>query len=136
MSLLKLDPDEAPAVNMTPMIDIVFNLLIFFLLGSTYLNEDRSLELELPRVVAAAPLTDAPDEIMINVLVDGKITVEGRELSVAELEALLTAARKNYPDQTVAVRGDRAALYERVLNVVAICRRAGIARVDFLAREE
>lgn len=134
MALLRVEPEET-TINMTPIIDIVFNLLIFFLLGSTYLNDERELELDLPRVPAAAPLTAAPDELTLHVRADGTITLDQKQLTAEELEDRLIKAKANYPDQAVAIRGDRRAAYETILSIVSICRRAGIQRVDFLAME-
>lgn len=135
MSLIRAAEDSEP-VSMTPLIDVVFNLLIFFLLGSTYLNEEKELSLELPTVTAAAPATDAPEEITVNVLEDGSIKVGGKTFEPASLEQMLRQARGNFPDQAVAIRGDGKARYESVAEVLAACRRAGIPRVDCLVHED
>ena len=132
---IPLPVEENDSLNMTPMIDVVFNLLIFFLLGSTYMSDERELALELPTSAVAAPLTEAPDEIIVNVLADGKITVQGAAVSMAELERRLEAARKNYADQAVAVRGDASVRYQAVADVISACRRTGIAHLDVLVRE-
>lgn len=136
MTMLRAPIEEEQPLNMTPIIDVVFNLLIFFLLGSTYLNEERELELQLPRVAAAAPLTEAPDEISVNVRADGTVSIEGMTMTLPDLEERLVAARKNYPDQAVAIRGDGKVRYEAVANVIAICRRAGIGQLDMLVEEQ
>jgi biopolymer transport protein ExbD len=124
------------SLNMTPMIDIVFNLLIFFLLSSTYLHEERQLDLELPKVAAAAPLTDAPDEITVHILADGRISVEQQEVSLVGLRVRLQQARARYPDQAVSIRGDADVRYERVAQVISVCKEVGVARLDILVQEE
>ena len=68
-------------LNMTPMIDVVFNLLIFFLLGSAYANDKRRVDLELPTVKAAMPLVDTPEEITINILANGQLNASGRNVT-------------------------------------------------------
>jgi biopolymer transport protein ExbD len=123
------------SLNMTPMIDVVFNLLIFFLLSSTYLNEERNVELQLPRVSTAAPLTDAPQELSIDVHSDGRIVVEGKPLTLERIRERLQRALANYPDQAVAIRGDATVAYEKVAQVVAVCREVGIRRLDMLVQE-
>lgn len=133
---LKPVHDDLPAMNMTPMIDVVFNLLIFFLLGSTYLNEERELELTLPSVSEASPLTEGPDEITVNVLADGSVKIRGKSYSREEMLDFLQQARRNYPDQAVAVRGDADARYEAVASVLALCKQAGITKMDVLVLEE
>jgi len=128
--------EETEGLNMTPIVDVVFNLLIFFLLGSTYLHEEQELELRLPKVSSAAPLTEAPEEITINVLPDGRIDVAGQQLSLDLLRDRLRRAREQYPDQVVLIRGDGEVRYERVAQVVAACREANITKLDLLVQEE
>lgn len=133
---LQANIDDHDTLNMTPMIDVVFNLLIFFLLGSTYLNEERELELTLPTVSQASPLTEAPDEITVNVLADGTVTIRGQSYTEQELLEFLQQARRNYADQAVAVRGDADARYESIANVLALCKQAQIARMDVLVLDK
>lgn len=128
--------DHSDSINMTPIIDIVFNLLIFFLLSSTYLHEQSQLELELPQVSTASPITEAPDEITVQVLADGRVMLEGKELSLASLRTRLREAHANYPDQAVAVSGDARVMYERVAEVIAVCKEAQIKRLDVLVQEK
>ncbi|MFO0948641.1 MAG: biopolymer transporter ExbD [Planctomycetota bacterium] len=136
MTMLRVPLEEEQPLNMTPIIDVVFNLLIFFLLGSTYLNEERELELQLPQVAAASPLTEAPEEINVNVRADGSASIQGEAVSLQALEERLVAAQKNYPDQAVAIRGDGRVRYDAVANVIAVCRRAGIRQLDVLVQEQ
>ena len=75
---LKVAPLEEPQLNLTPMIDVVFNLLIFFMLGTHFADLEREFDVQLPQVAAAQPLTGQPDEIAVNVFADGRILV-GRE---------------------------------------------------------
>lgn len=133
---IRLDLDESDPLNMTPMIDVVFNLLIFFLLSSTYLSEEQQLQMELPRVVEAAPLTDEPDELFVNVLADGRIRVADVEYDLTSLTTRLRDARANYPDQAVAIRGDGRVAYDKVAKVISVCKQVGISRLDILVLEE
>src|SRR5258707_290389 len=116
---MRIELDEEP-INTTPMIDIVFNLLVFFMLSATFMQEEQGLEVQLRRVAAATPLTDAPEELSVQVGADGRMVVGGRELTGVELVAKLKAAVANYPDQSVAVRGHRQAPYEAVVRVFSL----------------
>lgn len=133
--VLSCDVPEPETLNMTPMVDVVFNLLVFFLLGSTYLYEERELAVELPRVQAASPLTEAPEDIVVNVRADGTIIARNKPYTLSQLETMLKEARENYPDQSVAIRGDKATRYEHVAQVIAACRLAGVSRLDCLVEE-
>lgn len=127
---------QTEELNLTPMIDVVFNLLVFFLLGSTFVNDEQKLELELPRVQSAAPLTEAPDELTVNVLADGTIKIGEETLTLAGLASRLKAAVANYPEQGVAVRGDGNGRYEAVAKVISQCRSAGVKHLDVLVNPE
>lgn len=127
---------EENELNLTPLVDVVFNLLIFFLLSATYLNEAQEMELRLPRVGEAAPLSEAPQELTLDVYANGEISLAGERTSLEELRNRLLRIRSEYPDQVVAIRGDANAAYERVAQVMSVCREAGIATFDVLVLEE
>jgi biopolymer transport protein ExbD len=129
-----LEPDES--INMTPMIDVVFNLLVFFLLSATYITEERQLELQVPAVPSAAPAVSAPSDLVINIASEGAISINEQVLSIEGLEQRLESARKNFPDQGVSIRGDKQAAYEFVAKVLSVCKRVGIRRIDVMVQEQ
>lgn len=116
----------APALDLTPIIDMVFNLLIFFLIASSFQQVEREMKIALPQARASGPLSTALREIIINVAADGRIIVAGREVSAAELDAMVRAAVAANASQKVSVRGDRAAAYGDVARVLDTCKNAGI----------
>ncbi len=126
---LKTQQDDQTQINLTPMIDIVFLLIIFFMVGSRFsdLNQaERDISLKVPQVQNAQALTSAPDKRIINVYTDGKITLDRQSVSLAELEAQLATAREQYQKLGVVVRGDRTSQFERVAQVIATCERVKI----------
>ena len=127
--------EETPAVNLTPMIDVVFLLIIFFLVGTKFYELEREISVRLPEASDARPLTKPPQEIIINVARDGAITVNREAVTVATLVGLLRGARARYPDQAVLVRGDREAQHQMVVNVLGACVRAGIHRMSIATLE-
>ena len=98
---------EEPALNLTPMIDIVMLLVIFFMVGTQFADDESQYEIELPQVTEAQPLTPLPDEIVVNVTVDGTILIDGEPLSVSEFEDFLFRAQRRFADQAVVIRGRR-----------------------------
>jgi biopolymer transport protein ExbD len=126
--VLHIDLDEEP-INTTPMIDVAFNLLIFFMLSATFMQEEQELEMQLPRVSAAAALTEAPRELVVNVLEDGSVVVEGKQVATDDLLDQMKAAVKEYPEQAVAVRGHRKTNYEHVVKVYSLVKQAGVKKV-------
>ena len=125
---LKTAAIEEPDLNLTPMIDIVFLLIIFFMVGTRFTDLEREFDVQLPAVSDAPPLTSLPDEIVVNIQKSGKLQVDGKQRSLAELETDLIVARMRYADQIVVVRGDGEGPYQNVVDVVAVCWRAGIVK--------
>jgi len=64
---LKTQFDEQPTVNLTPMIDVVFLLIIFFMVGTQFSELERNIRLQVPEVAGAAALTAAPERRVVNV---------------------------------------------------------------------
>lgn len=133
---LKTAAIEEPQLNLTPMIDIVFLLIIFFMVGTQFKEMEWQYSVELPTVSDAQPLTSLPDEIIINIRQDGEIQVNGKVWSLEKLEVDLKAAKKNYADQAVVIRGDAQGPYQNVMDVLAVCQRANIKIVSLANRLE
>ncbi|RMD63512.1 MAG: biopolymer transporter ExbD [Planctomycetota bacterium] len=119
------------SIELTPMIDMVFLLLIFFLVATTFQQDERELDIALPEAANAAPLAEALQEIVVNVDAHGAMRVNGRTVSPEQLQALLTQAVHSNPEQKVTVRGDRAAPYALIVRALDVCKAAGV-RTPFL----
>ncbi|MCA9031200.1 MAG: biopolymer transporter ExbD, partial [Planctomycetaceae bacterium] len=74
---LKNESAEEPSINLTPMVDVVMLLIIFFLVGTQFNKPERQYEINLPTVSDAQPLTSLPDEIIVNVSKTGEFEVNG-----------------------------------------------------------
>jgi len=123
------DGAEDMFINLTPMIDITLNLLVFFMLVSKFSNTERELDLHLPEAESSTEPAPAPDEIVINVLADGRVSLGGREVTrEALLETLQRAAQAN-PATPVKIRGDRLVHHENVVNVMDACGLAGLSNL-------
>lgn len=117
---------SSPAVELTPIVDMVFLLLIFFLVATTFHQEEREMQVALPVANNAGPISAALRELVINVGEDGTIVVSGKAMEPEALETLITDLVANNPQQKVTVRGDRATAYANVVRVLDICKGAGI----------
>jgi len=120
------DSDMAAVIEITPMIDMVFLLLVFFLVATTFQDEEREIDIALPVASSGAPISEALRDIIINVKSDGAIVVAGRSRTPDELRELISVAAKRNPAQKVTVRGDREAAYAHIVGVLDICKTAGI----------
>ncbi|MEM9065634.1 MAG: biopolymer transporter ExbD [Planctomycetota bacterium] len=126
MLLKSTAKDTTPVVEMTPIIDMVFLLLIFFLVATTFHQTEREMQIALPETESGGPVTLSLRELVVNVLADGSLVVGGRPVSIEDFRAIVTEAVEQNPEQKVTVRGDRAASYEAVARALDICKAAGI----------
>jgi len=127
---LKTHQDELPVLNFTPMVDIVFNLLIFFMVSTQFVDDERKVDLSLPDVSSGtAGLSEVPRSRTINVFKDGTITLDSQPVNVTELRGLLATAHRQYEGLQVTIRGDGAAPYQCVASVMTACRQAGISEM-------
>ena len=114
-------------LDLTPMIDVVFNLLIFFMVVSQFASEERDLKVVLPDGSEAMPLTVKPREIFVNVDKDGRYFVRSQEVTADELSNLLVQAALNNPaSQSVIIRADKRAAWDYVATAMRLCNQAGI----------
>ena len=114
-------------LEMTPMIDIVFLLMIFFLVASKLDEDDRSLDVILPQASAAKPLTSRPREFVINIDREGNYYAGARPVPLQELtELLMQSAADNPQRQTVILRADEETAHKFVVAAMDACVRAGI----------
>jgi biopolymer transport protein ExbD len=119
--------------NMTPMIDVVFQLIIFFLLSSHLAKQETQLPLPLPAADSgtAEPADNRP-RLTVNVLADGTLLVASRPITPDDLVPLLRERRAMHGSELeVRIRGDRGVLYSRVEPVLLACVQAGIWNVAY-----
>lgn len=131
---LKANTIESPVVNMTPMIDVVFLLLIFFMVAAKFTNLERRIDLKVPRVAQAAALTPAPARRVVNIYADGRIMLDGEDVSLDELTTRLFALQAQFDDAPVLIRGEANAAHQRVTEVLAACRAAGLSQPSLAVR--
>ncbi len=126
---LKTHHDEQPALNLTPMIDVVFLLIIFFMVGTKFSELERNIDLQVPEVSDRGALTDGPQRRLINVYRDGEITLDQRTVTLQELTNRLQTAHRQYSDLGVIVRGDAASPFQNVAGVLNACKQAGVSEM-------
>ncbi len=114
------------ALSITPLIDVVFLLLIFFLVASRLSQEDRELDIPLPSAANAMPMTSEVQEMVVNVDELGSIFVNGDTLSLDQFDQMLTQAVANNPlGQSVIIRADRRVPLQTPVDVMDVCLKCG-----------
>jgi len=131
---LKTHIDEQPTLNLTPMIDIVFLLIIFFMVGTKFSQLERKINLEVPAVSDRGALSAAPEKKVVNVFRDGRIELDDVPVSIDQLTQRLAAARSQYQYLGVLVRGDASSRYQTVASVLNACTQAGISKMGVSVR--
>lgn len=131
---LKTMADEQPSMNLTSMIDVMFLLVIFFMVGTKFSDSERNMSVRVPQVTASGPLSASPQKRVINIAADGRITLDRKAVTLAELKAQLESARQEYARLGVIVRGDAQAAHQNVASVLAVCREAGISDLGISVR--
>ncbi len=118
---------------MTPMIDVVFLLIIFFLVASHLQDQDSQIEIELPDAASGVPQQNSDqNRITINIPTDGKIIISGRQYSNSELKPYFEELKRNHGESVeVRIRGNRAVPYKTISPILKSCAEAGIWNLTF-----
>jgi len=131
---LKIQRDDQTAINLTPMIDIVFLLIIFFMVSSHFTSKnvspERDIAITVPKVSDAGALTSPPRHRVISIYDDGRVALDEKEMDMQGLESELVAAKSQYEQLGVVVRGDGGCQYERVAEVIATCKKVKIRNLN------
>jgi len=130
--------------NVTPILDMVFQLITFFMLVINFKSAAMDLDLKLPVVGSAQPVDNKGKEdlLILNINSQGQLKVYGQAIDdlpgyiASEAQASLLAARKTYPDiksgdelpSTVVIRADKQTPFAMLNSVIAACQSNGFRR--------
>lgn len=118
-------------MQLAPMIDIVFLLLIFFIVTWQYTRSETELSVSVPTAEEGADPQRQRGEIIINILADNSIRVEGSPVTLPQLQAKLAPIAEKHKNQPVRIRGDGAVAYQRIVEVIDTCQKSGIWNISF-----
>lgn len=124
--------EELPSLNMTPMIDVVFLLIIFFMVGTQFTKQERHIDVKLPGVGSMNTLVQTPArrEVVIDAM--GQAFLDGQQMTPLQITERLADMRRRYPDLAVAVRADEQARQRDVIPVYGAISKAGVANMAVL----
>lgn len=117
-------------VDLTPLIDIVFQLLIFFLLTTTFQN-NPSFQVKLPKA-KNTEVRQEPKAVVVTIGTDGKFEIEGRVISDDELESRLCNAANTDKSTGVNIRADASTQHQHVVKVMDLAKGCGLERLGIL----
>ncbi|MEI8037934.1 MAG: biopolymer transporter ExbD [Verrucomicrobiota bacterium] len=130
---MKFASRQAPpvAMQLAPMIDILLLLLSFFIISWQFSRSETELNVSVPTAQEGAEPDRQRGEIIINVLPDGTIRVEGVTVDLPQLHSKLAAISRQFKNQPVRIRGDGSVAYQRIVEVIDTCQKAGIWNISF-----
>lgn len=127
----KISVPSTPSVPLTPMIDVVFLLLCFFVTSQIFAQWETEIDITLPTADTGSVPQRLPGEVIINVMADGTAVVNGQGLDEGQLRHMMDRLVELYPGQPVLLRADKATAYEHVVRVLDTCRQADIWNISF-----
>jgi biopolymer transport protein ExbD len=126
------DGSDELVLNLAPMIDVVFLLLIFFMVATTFVEKEKEMGLDLPQAESGEEAERTPDEVVINLMRDGRILVAGEEVDRSALIESLTRVARRDPETPVTIRGDKEVFHQHVVSVMDACRVAGLSNLGVM----
>jgi len=131
--MAQVQSEEKPYddINITPMLDLAYVLMVIFIIMTT--ASVQGMKVDLPRASSAQSLA-VPKTKIISVSENGTISLDAVPMSLQELEQRLRDLRASQPDLPIVLRGDRAVQYEKVMAVLDIAARVGVQSIGLAAQ--
>ena len=132
-------PQEEVTINLTPLIDIVFLLLIFFMVSTTFSKESQ-LRIRLPDASPDAEVEQRPSRLVVAITKSGDYSIRGPNESTghhllsrerAVLSQAMAKVAQGIDDLVVVIRADRKTPHEAVVRAMDVARRLGLVRITF-----
>jgi len=146
MALRRKRAEGKVSIPIAPMIDVVFLLLIYFMVSSTLKRQEADLSFQLPGTVEQTAPLDMPDEQIIEIRTNGQVVVNEYpydrpdSIYLTELTAMLTRFREasmaNKVDAIVTIAPENSVSHGQIVRVMDACALSGIEGVNFALGEE
>ncbi len=127
---LKMQQQDELQLNLTSMIDVVFLLLIFFMVASKFVEAERSIDVKLPRVDASSQPAQREAPLRVALDAEGRMKLDGVAVDLASLKQGLGVQVQQTGDARVIIDGDARAAFQHVAAAMAACREAGATDVS------
>ena len=124
-------PPDVIGFQIAPMVDILLVLLCFFIVTWSFARKEMELDVKVPAAQSGKEPIQAVNQTVLNVKMDGSVIWNRKPVSSTELLSRLQELARLYPDYAIILRGDERTAYRSIVNVLDICREAGIWNVAF-----
>src|SRR6185312_7998934 len=115
--------------NLVPLMDMAFNLLIFFMAATSFTQIEKDMNVQLPRTAPFQTMSAPPKQIVINIRQDGSTVIAGKSYTPDELAKFIQAEIKPDPNRAVLIRADERSIMKYFAGVATLCRRAGVSEL-------
>lgn len=126
---VRRERSEDATINLTPMIDVVFLLVIFFMVGSKFSEAESRIHVNVPTIGEMRSITRVPDERIVAIGIDGAISLDGQEVTLNQLTESLRGQHASYPGLKVAVRGEASGSLQQTVEVLHAVRSSGVDQI-------
>ena len=121
------------SLDLTPLVDVVLQLILFFMLSSSFVLQP-GISIELPKSSVAAP-QDKKD-LIITIAADNAIFLNQTQVAIDELEGSLIRVKKDYPEGQVLIKPDTHVQTGKLIEVMSICVRGGFEKFGVATQPE
>jgi biopolymer transport protein ExbD len=121
--------DEEIGFNLTPIIDCLLFLNLFFMIATTFKDSEKSLDVNLPEAKSGRPEAREVKEVIINILADGRMKVGERVLDIDGLVSHLKQVALSDKNTPITIRGDRGTEFQNAVRAMDACSRAQLKHV-------
>lgn len=123
--------DKTPELMISPMIDLIFLLLAFFIISTMYMTEVRTISIELPNAESAEVVHKSSS--LVSVKKDGTYWLDEKKMPLERLVEEVKARSRANPGYSVVIRGEKEARYNDVIRVLDACKSAGLTHFGLAA---
>ncbi|MEQ1858828.1 MAG: biopolymer transporter ExbD [Chthoniobacteraceae bacterium] len=131
MKFRRRSAPEVIGFQIAPMVDVLIVLLCFFIATWSFARKEMELDVKVPAAQSGKDPVSTVNQTVLNVKQDGTIVWNRKPVPLDELLPRLQSLARLYPDYAIILRGDERAAYKAVVNVLDVCRAAGIWNVAF-----
>lgn len=119
-------------INITPMLDLAYVLLVIFIIMTT--ASVQGVKVDMPNTANSAPLAK-PQMRAITITSDGSVYLDAYPVDMATLESRLSEYKSGNPDLPVVLKGDASAHFDKVSEVLGICKKLDITEVGLVTKK-
>lgn len=126
----RLDSDDESSVDITPMLDVVFIMLIFFIVTATFVKE-AGIDVDKPE--AATAIVQEKASILVAIDAEDRVWINRREVDIRSVRSIIERLHAENPKGTVVIQADRNSRNDMLVRVMDASRRAGVYEIALAA---